>query len=250
MLSTLPSGSPLAVAAAEFDVGLSLRHDSTAARPHFAAAAHNYDLAWNTDPRLPALARNRARAHFLADNLPHAIFALREGLTFAPWDADLQRELGLCRDAVPYPVESTPETRIRPDSLNQWQNRVSPFDLFLASAVASLLFAGGLFARFTLRPTWAIPVMIVGFAGIVIVGGIATRIQREATTEPFAVLLVDTPLRTGNSDVYPPRLPSPLPRGTELQVTGERGGWVQVRVAGGAIGWLPMSNVVMQEINR
>ena len=59
-----------------------------------------------------------------------------------------------------------------------------------------------------------------------------------------AMAVGDAVLRKGNSAGYPARLEPKLPRGVEARKLGERGGWVQVRLAGGAVGWLPASAVM------
>jgi uncharacterized protein YraI len=52
----------------------------------------------------------------------------------------------------------------------------------------------------------------------------------------------DLPLRAGNGAEYPAKLD--LPRGCEVRRLVERGDWLQVETAGGAIGWVPRDAVV------
>jgi len=52
------------------------------------------------------------------------------------------------------------------------------------------------------------------------------------------VVAADAVLRKGNADAYPPRLEARLPPGPRPELA-RRGGWVQVELAGGAVGWLP-----------
>jgi len=54
-------------------------------------------------------------------------------------------------------------------------------------------------------------------------------------------------LRTGNGTEYPPRLDVALPRGAEVRRLFERGGWYQVELSGGPVGWLPREAVVADE---
>src|SRR5262249_59513811 len=49
----------------------------------------------------------------------------------------------------------------------------------------------------------------------------------------------DVALRKGNATSYPARFAPKLPRGVEARELPRRGGWVQVELAGGAVGWLP-----------
>ena len=39
-------------------------------------------------------------------------------------------------------------------------------------------------------------------------------------------------------------LNAPLPAGAEVRELSRRGGWVQVELPGGAVGWLPLSVLV------
>ena len=48
-------------------------------------------------------------------------------------------------------------------------------------------------------------------------------------------------LRKGNGPDYPPRSEAPLNRGVEARLLYRRGGWLQVELAGGEVGWLPAS---------
>ena len=57
-------------------------------------------------------------------------------------------------------------------------------------------------------------------------------------------MAADAYLRKGNSEFYPARLEAVLPKGVEARELTRRGGWVQVRLAGGAVGWLPETAVL------
>ncbi len=49
----------------------------------------------------------------------------------------------------------------------------------------------------------------------------------------------DVYLRKGNAAEYPPRIEPALPKGAEVYELARRGGWVQVQLPGGMIGWIP-----------
>ena len=246
MLTTSAAASESALQ--EFAAGLALRHDAAAARPHFAAAAAAFDREWAAGTRSPALALNRGRAYFLAGDTPAAIVAFRDGLAVAPWDADLQRALADARGTVAYPNEPEPAERTRPDPPGGWRSRVSPLDLLAASGLASLLVAVGVARRLTVRDGWAVPVAVLGIAGLVGVIGVARTLAAEDAVDretPTVAVAVDgTVLRRGNADSHPARLAHPLAAGSEVSVLGTRGGWLQVRVPGGAVGWVPESRVL------
>lgn len=243
-----------------FAAGIEHRNNAEVARAEFALAAFRFDEAWHqgdsidgarevrTPPiHTPALALNRGRAHFLAGQLPQAIRAFRDGLELFPWDAALQRDLVAARATVAYPTENDPVLRVRPNPPTALRNRVSPWDLFAAAGLFSLLVVVGLARRFTVGDRWAIPLAVVGLIGLLLVAVAAWRIDAETRYErerPVVVLAADVILRTGNGTAFPARLDTPLPHGAEVRQLAHRGGWVQVQLPGGAIGWVPESLIL------
>jgi hypothetical protein len=222
---------------AAFARGVDARDDAKAARPHFIEAAKGYDTAWQAGNRSPALATNRSRAHALAGDLPGAVLAAREGVRETPTDAELVAQLEALRDAVPYPQG------VRPDKPAGLRTRLSPWDLFAVAAAGVSLMVVGVARRFTTRDGWAVPGAVVGGVLLGLVGLAAWQLQREAAAEPPPLVVVrPTALRKGNGDTYERRLESDLPRGAEVAARVRRGGWVQVELPGGVIGWLPEAN--------
>ena len=221
---------------AAFARGVEAKGDAKVARPHFIEAARGYDAEWEAGNHSPALATNRSRAHALGGDLPGAILAARSGLTHTPSDADLIRQLETLRDSVPYPQGTRPE---KPSGL---RTRLSPWDLFVIAAVGVLLTVTGVARRFTTRDGWSIPAAVVGAVLLVLVGVAAWQLNREAAEAKGLVLIRPTTVRKGNGDTYPPRLDADLPRGAEVNERLRRGGWVQVELPGGVIGWVPEAN--------
>jgi tetratricopeptide (TPR) repeat protein len=221
-----------------FEDGVAARGDAAVARQRFAQAAEHFDRWWmEPGSKSPALAVNRGRAHFLAGNMPQAIRAFRDGLDLYPWDADLQRALTAARATVAYPTETSPAERVRPDPPNALRNRVSPWDLFLAASACSLLLTVGLARRLTARDGWSTPLALVGLLGLLTVAAAGTHIATDRPG-PVLVLTADEVLRTGNGAAFPARTAAPLPRGAEVRQLARRGGWVQVELPGGAVGWV------------
>lgn len=226
----------------DFARGVESRADATAARPHFIEAAKGYDAEWKGGNRSPALATNRSRAHGLAGDLPGAILAAREGLQITPYDPTLRQQLETLRDAVRYPPD------LRPPPMNGWRTRISPWDLFLAATAGCLFVAVGLSRRLTTRDGWATPIAVIGVVVILTVVGIGWQLHHEAAAEPPVLVLIrPTVLRTGNGDTYPPRTNDELPRGAEANERHRRGGWVQVELPNGVLGWLPEENAIAAE---
>lgn len=234
-------------AEAAFAEGVSLRGDSAKARIAFAKAAAAYDALWHAGYQTPQLAINRARSHRLAGNLPHCIAALHEGLAVARYSRPLQMELEDARAAVQYPLDGELLRQAQPPPLRGWSCRFSPADLWLGAGLFwFLLWVGGARFLMTRRAIWLV-LSLLG-AVVLLVGGIVwwTDKRRLQEEESLQLLIVkeDTVLRRGNAGVYPPRLEAVLPPGAEVREWTRRGGWVQVQLAGGAVGWLPERTVV------
>ncbi len=223
-----------------FQRGVEFRENAALARTEFASAAEEFDSRWAEGPRSPGLVLNRGRAHFLAGNLPQAIRAFRDGLDLYPWDPDLQQALAAARAAVAYPTETDPTERVRPDPPNALRNRFSLWDLFVAASLGALLLTVGLARRLTARDRWSVPLAAVGLLGLIVVAVAGITIVTDRP-DPVLVLTADEVLRTGNGPSFPARIDAPLPRGAEVTELARRGGWVQVQLPGGAVGWVPES---------
>jgi hypothetical protein len=241
------SSETLAEAEHAFTEGVQLRDDSAKARPAFARAAAAYDRLWNAGFHTPELALNRARAHRLAGNLPRAIAALHDGLAVARFARPLQAELADARAAVQFPLDGDLAAQCRPKTLNIVSRRMSPADAWILTGLLWLLACAGV-ARFAMTRNF----LWIGFgvfwlAGLLLLGGLwlqDARLREREESYPLRVVAEDTMLRKGNADAYPPRLEPALPKGTEVRELTHRGGWVQVQLPGGAIGWLPESATI------
>ncbi len=225
-----------------FQLGVECRDDSRIARPHFATAARDYRQLWERGEHSPELSQSWARAEFLAGNLPEAVATAHAGLRLAPHHAGLQRDLETYRDGVAPQLSTKPEEQLRPARLSGVRARISEWDLFWIAAGAMVLLGIGHARRFTSGGSWAVPVALVGVLGGIVCAGLAAKRSLEVSEDCASTLWVlrtDEPLRKGNGDSHANRLSATLPRGTELREVGHRGGWIQVQVTGGAVGWLP-----------
>jgi hypothetical protein len=70
--------------------------------------------------------------------------------------------------------------------------------------------------------------------------------QNEREAHPLVVIARDgVLLRRGNGVAFPPRYDTPVNRGVEGRLRFERGGWVQIELSGGEIGWVPRAAVLV-----
>jgi hypothetical protein len=249
-----PSASPdaevLAAAEAAFSDGVRLREDSAKARPAFARAAAGYDELWRRGFRDPDLALNRGHARRLAGDLPGAIVALNEGLAAARWSRPLQVALEDARSAVAYPRGTDLAAQCRPSPAKTVGTRMSPTEGWAAAALLWLVACAAV-ARFAMtRAGWWLAFAGLALAALAVLGGLwlqDARHRERENAEPLLVVADDVFLRKGNSANYPYRLEPQLPKGVEARELTRRGGWVQVRLASGAVGWLPETSVLSTE---
>ncbi len=247
------SGEPQALGDAEllrraeaaFRAGAAQRADPEKARQAFAEAAHHYGLLRQRGADNADLYRNAGNAHLLAGELPEAILAYRRGLRCAPHDAELRANLEYARDQVLY---VGPEGRGRPLA-DDWPSWMPPLDRGLFLMAAFLLYAlacvsavRGLLAG---RDT-GLGQAAVLLALAVAAGGLWTyltwRVSRDAGQPVMVVSAEEVPLWRGNGPTHEMHKTMPhLHRGMEGRLLHRRGGWLQVRLPGGEIGWLPQT---------
>jgi hypothetical protein len=246
------SNDSLAEAAAEYRAGLELRDDSARARPHFIRAAEAYESHWASGSRTPDVARNLAQARLLAGDLGRAIRDYRRGLSVAPQDPDLRRGLQRAREQVAYPLTGDVAQAARPQEHLSTIERIGIPLSRLALAVLALWIIGWfVLARgwLTCRGGLTLFGGAIVVAALLLGGGLVWEDghAKAQWSMPTAVATAPVELRTGNSDEYPRRLDNKLPAGVEVQILGERGGWLHVELADGSAGWLPASSVVVAE---
>jgi hypothetical protein len=238
-----PDESVLTAAEWAFAEGCGLKSDAAKARAAFARAAAAYDDLWRRGHTTPTLARNRAVCHRLAGDLSGAIVAYHDGLSVARADRPLRVGLEDARAAVAYPHGGALARECRPRSATTIGTRMIAAEAFALAAglwlVACLAAAR---YRMSRAPGW-LGLAGLAAAGLLVLGGLWWHEARHADPRPLVVVAADTVLRKGNADAYPPRLEGRLPAGVEARELTRRGGWVQVELAGGAVGWLPEAAV-------
>jgi hypothetical protein len=231
----------LAEAEHRFAAGVASRDNGDAARARFAEAARLFDSVWASGFHNPALAKNRARSHRLAGNLPAAVAALHEGLAIARYDRELQVELEDARGAVEY-AHADLATACRPPGPRGIGTRVSPLEAFL---IMGGLWFGACFAiaRFAMTrvPGWMIASIgcASALALLATVWLLDQRRESDANARPRVIVNRLQSLKGGNGETWPDRLKWKLPAGAEARELSRRGGWIQIELANGTAGWIP-----------
>jgi hypothetical protein len=234
-----------------YQAGLAEQERPERARARFQEAADAFRVVWDGGSRSPELARDLAQSLLLAGDLPASIGFYRQALARWPHDRALQEGLTYARAQVAYPKNPELNNQARPEIPFSLRRLFAPDEWDL---IAGLSFALGCLAiaraLATNRQRWW---WIGGFA-LVVAAGMTIAWQREAnrenndqTRQNPAVLQASTFLYRGNGVEYPPRFPEKLPAGVEIHVVGERGAWLQIRLAGGALGWVEKKNVLSIE---
>jgi hypothetical protein len=254
-ISAGPSGDApsehalIAQAEHQYHVGLETRADAAQAGPHFREAAATYERLRELGVHNPLLARNLAQAHLLAGDLAESIRAYHLGLRMAPYDKDLQAGLAYAREQIQYPTIGNLGASCRPRERRSLLEFASA-DTFGAAAALGYLMAMLAFARawMTRRAGSWISGSLLLAASIVMVSWTWWEEQCIADVNRLPLVIVaenGTPLHRGNGEDYPLRLNDKLPAGVEMRVLAERGGWLQVQLAGGEVGWVEKDRVVM-----
>jgi hypothetical protein len=225
-----------------FERGVHERNTAADAQIWFAKAAGRYQAVWKHRKSRNAVLM-WGRSSYLAGDNPAAIAAFLTGLQDYPADPQLLGGLRHCRaEAQAHGVTATPSEGIR--------NRLAPRHRWVWAFAAVSLACFGVWNRFTVRWRLGNAMFTLGIVGLLALAAWEWQCERERMEDrdaPPCVILFETALRTGNGETYPPRLPALLPAGTEVRRIGKRGGWVQVQVLTGEIGWLPGKMVLVIE---
>lgn len=238
----------LAEAEATFHNGREARGNPNEARPLFHKAALCYEELRRRGAHSADLYRNQGNCYLLAGNLPQAILAYRRALRLAPSDAILRANLTHAREQVAFP---NPSELGRPPADNRppWLPHVSP-RLGLPLFVGFYSLGWLSFVRWWMVSRAApLGVAILAFVLAAFLGaGFALEDWSECTasSHPLVVIATDgLPLRKGNGVLYPSRFESRLNRGVEARLQFERGDWLQIELASGAVGWVPRAAVLL-----
>jgi hypothetical protein len=177
-----------------------------------------------------ATLRDEGRELIAAGRVPEAVVAFRSAERLAPWDGETRADAAAVRALV---------GDVPPPS--SFADRVGPIDVAVVAFFAILTLVVGVY-RFRVRQDrrW-LGLAASGVVAIIVL----SLLTRPRESSPFAVVAVErTTLREGNADRYDAISTSPVSRGHELAVLGERGGWLRVRTNGGDRGWVSESSVI------
>jgi hypothetical protein len=246
LLVPVDSADLVTEAATAFAEGLRRLQAGERSRAQFQAAVAACEELRRRGASNALLYRNLGNARMLAGDLPGAILAYREGLRVEPGDFVLRQNLAAARERVAFPEGSLlgrPPEDVRPGWLARlgagWVLGLS----LLAYTGGWLALARWLMRRRRAALLTALALLVPG------TGGVALLLHRDAAgrERPIVVLAADgMRLRKGNSVLFPPRYETPLNRGVEAELLFRRGGWLQIELAGGEVGWVPARQALVE----
>ena len=232
----------------EFQEGVRLRQARKQARPHFRNAAGYFDQLRQRGVRNAAMYRDLGNAYLLADDLPRALLSYHRGLRLSPNDRALRDSLAEARDSVVYPP-SGDLGRPRRDDRPPWLPYLPSGWLMFAAIPCYVLGCVGVTRwRMVRRSGLLVGGLLTLLLAAVLAGWLMVRAeeQRERKAHPLVVIARDgVLLRRGNGEVFPTRYDTPVNRGVEGRLRFERGGWVQIELSGGEIGWVSREAVLI-----
>ncbi len=246
--STMSDREILERAETAFQEGVHLRQARQQARPHFRNAAGYFDELRQRGICNALLYRNLGNAYLLADDLPRAILSYHRGLRLSPNDRSLRESLTDARQRVVYPA-SGDLGRPRNDDRPPWLPHLRSGWLMFVAVACYVLGCLGLTRWRMLRRG---RLLVGGLAALLLAGVLSgwqmvrAEERREREAHPLVVIVRDgVLLRRGNGMVFPPRYDTPINRGVEGRLLFARGGWVQMELSGGEIGWVPREAVLV-----
>jgi hypothetical protein len=229
-----------------FDEGLRRRLAGERSREQFRAAVAAYEELRRRGANNGSLFSNLGNARMLAGDLPGAILAFRLGLRIAPRDRYLQQNLAEARSRVAFREGSMLGRPAEEDAL-RWLPLPGNGWLFV---LVILAYAAGCAAitRWWMRRRRSM--LLAGLAFLALAAGACVllyRVDGARAGQPIVVIAADgVQLRKGDGVLFPPRYETLLNRGVEARLLYRRDGWLQIELAGGEIGWVAASEVLVE----
>ena len=223
-----------------FDQAVALAaRDPQQAAQLYARSAETFETLLRAGLRNPAVYYDLGNAYFRLGKLGRAILNYRRAARLAPRDPQIAANLRYARHRVEPYIAPSGTARLL-DRLLFWVAMTTAHQRLTLAAIAGALGWGLLTLRLRWRRRELLAVGLVGVAlNLLLVGSIVVEQRQQANRPPAVVVDHDHVLRMGRGEGYDPVLSQPLGPGVELHILTTRGGWVEVQLPDGHVGWLP-----------
>lgn len=240
-LSVAPA--PLSAQHTDFDEGNRLYQEGD-----FAGAAASYNAVLQGGFESAELYYNLANAHFRLGDIGEAVLNYERAARLDPASDDIRANLALVNQRLQDRIEPLPQFWLL--SVYDWWMGLIPRGALRALVAASYLLLGAALVMIVLRrpPGWRRGLVrtACAAAAITVVLG-ATLLVRETglgSAEEAVVMapearVLSAPSEEGGLTVFT------LHEGTKVRVDRRAGDWVEIVLADGKVGWLPLSTLEM-----
>ncbi len=233
--------------------------DSADAKELFEAAAEKYQLLVDSGIQNSGLYSNLGNAYLQSGELGRAIANYERARWLDPSNRQLFANLQFADGRVT--GQTSRSSNVASTSWESLTQRLHQANSSLVQiigtrsvvwtlVIASLVFWGLLIAhtagrRFPLRRCAAAPLLIL-------IGSLGSTVltETETTSTLNAVIVADAvSLHEGDGEQFDQVVSVEAAQGHRVEVLGQRGGWTQVRTAGGHIGWIHSNDVERFDIS-
>ena len=232
-----------------FTEGLELSRDgkkTEAAEALDKAAARYERVASDKTFANGKLFYNLGNVYFLKDDLGRAILNYRRAERYLPFDKKLQDNMAFARSRRVDVIEEHEQKRVMKTLF------FLHYDLPLVWREGILLGCFALFWAALIALRWRKDGWLRWVAGlsciVAVVFGVSVWMSyRELRQPPAVIVATSVDARKGGSEAYDKSFEKPLHAGTEVTLTDDNGGWVEIRLGNGETGWLPKDAVGVVE---
>ena len=207
----------------------------------FLQAAATYQEILDARVVSGAVLYNQGNAFMRAGERGRAIACYRQAKRYRPRDPYLDANLR-------FAVGDTDAARSKPiiEYILFWSEWISYHGKFQLSLGCALLTFGisvaSLFVKPQLLKRFGMLALCVTLAAVISAG---YDWYRFSHLKYGVVIAEEVVARKGDSETYQPAFTKPLDEGTEFQVLEQRSGWIQLRLDGAQVGWVPSKDVVV-----
>ena len=228
-----------------FTEGLELSRDgkkTEAAEALDKAAARYERAASDASFANGKLFYNLGNVYFMKDDLGRAILNYRKAERYLPFDKKLQDNMAFARSRRVDVIEEHEQKRVMKTLF------FLHYDLPLVWREGILLIGFALFWAALSALRWHKAGWLRWVAGlsciVAAVFGVSVWLSYRELHQPSAVIVAkEATAYKGGSKAYDKSFEKPLHAGTEVTVTDDNGGWVEIRLGNGETGWLPKDDV-------